>query len=791
MDKKEEEFRKKLLATYKIEAGDHLKAISSGLMKLEETYDPADRLQFTEIIFREAHSLKGASRAVDLRDIETICNALENIFGRWKEGPVIPSSGIYNKLHGVIDFISEVLSAPEINETLLKKRIPEILTQLDDQETERNSDKEKHASVSFPGTENISQQTTGRKQPEKKHIKPARPKIPQPVEKEPKSVPERAGPEETVRISKTKLDSLMMQSEEMLSIKLKLFKRFTDLQDIRSSLNQLEKKFAKLTQDNRNILHFKINKDDNPNYKQDKQVSGQLEMCDKSQKYIRSLENGLDELIKSTEQDQRLIGRMIDNLLAEMRKVLMLPISSILELFPRLVRDLSREQGKNVELVIRGAENEVDRRILEEIKDPLIHLVRNCIDHGIEKPEVRKKNNKPLSGTVNITVIQQPGNKIEILVSDDGKGIDFSKVKESAMKENIIAEEEEITNQEAEALIYHSGVTTSPLITDISGRGLGLTIVREKVDSLGGIVSMKSESNKGTICSIQIPVTLATYRGIFVQVAGELFVIPTANIERILRIFHHEIKMVENKQAISLNGSTVSYVNLCDILELKSKRKNSPGIPRREDNQDTLHVLVSGNGDKRVAFGVDRILDEQEILVKHLSSPLSRVRNIGGVTVLGSGKVIPILNMSDILRSVVTGTVPVEKTTGEEKGEPNHPSVMVAEDSITSRMLLKDILETAGYLVKTAVDGAEALSFLREGGYDLLVSDIDMPRMNGFELTERIRNDKALKELPVVLVTALKRREDRERGMEVGANAYIEKSTFTPQNLLDIVSRLI
>ena len=199
-----------------------------------------------------------------------------------------------------------------------------------------------------------------------------------------------------------------------------------------------------------------------------------------------------------------------------------------------------------------------------------------------------------------------------------------------------------------------------------------------------------------------------------------------------------------------------------------------------------------GAGNGRIAFGVDDILKEQEVLVKHLGNLLPRVRNIGGATVLGSGKVIPILNVSDLLKSAVKETTFIERAGDvEREEETRQKSVLVAEDSITARMLLKDILESAGFLVKTAVDGAEALSFLREGDFDILVSDIDMPRMNGFDLTLKVRADKKLAELPVVLVTALKSREDRERGMEVGANAYIEKSTFTPRNLLSVVSKLM
>jgi two-component system chemotaxis sensor kinase CheA len=783
MDKKEEAFKKKLLATFNVEADDHLKAISSGLTELEETDDQASRLQLTENIYREVHSLKGASRAVDQRDIETICNALENLFGKWKHGTFKPSAGLYDNLHRIVDFMSEIVSAPRTGDTILNDDISEILGQLDGPAAEPNGAKEKDKS--------ISPEAPGKKQDEKEHIELPRLKTAHPAEKEYQPVHKRHEPADTVRISRTKLDTLMMQSEEMLSAKLKLFQRLTDLRDAQSVLHQLDREYTNLIRENGSIRDFTGNKDNLRDQKRDKKISGQFQGYEKIRKSVILLENKFNVLIKSAENDQRMTGRMIDNLLVEMRNVLMFPFSSILESFPRLVRDLSREQQKNVELVIRGAENEVDRRILEEIKDPLIHLVRNCIDHGIEKPEERIKNKKPPYGTINISVDQLPENKIEILISDDGAGIDLRKVKESAVKEKIISEGDAMTDQEAEALIFYSGITTSSFITDISGRGLGLAIVREKVDSLDGTLSVKSEPDKGTTFRIQIPVTLATYRGIFFQVSDALFAIPTRNIEMILKIYPDEIKMVENKQTITHNGNTLSYVYMGDILELKRNHMVSKDLPGSNQNQNTVHVLISGKGDGKIAFGVDRILNEQEILVKHLSTPLSRVRNVGGVTVLGSGRVVPILNVSDMLKSAVSGTVAAERTSGADKEEAKQKYVMVAEDSITSRMLLKDILESAGFNVKTAVDGAEALSFLREGGYDLLVSDIDMPRLNGFELTEKIRGDKTLKDLPIVLVTALQTREDRERGMEAGANAYIEKSTFTPQNLLDAVGRLV
>ncbi|MCK4344877.1 MAG: hybrid sensor histidine kinase/response regulator [Bacteroidales bacterium] len=785
MNKKEEEFKKRLLATYKIEADEHLKAISSGLLELEKVKNFKDQVKVVETIFRETHSLKGASRAVNLRDIETVCNSLESIFGSWKQKKIKPPPRFFDKLHDAIDFMTEALSTPEIDEVKIKDHVPKILEQLNEVEVEQNGGEKKTEDVSALEIEPILTQTPGKEQLEKE-----KPEI---VEKEPQLKREKQATAETVRISKAKLNSLLMQTEEMLSTKLKLIQHSADIQDIRSILAQLKKGFTKLLQENRNIRQSKKNKSDN-HHRALIQFSKQLETWEKNYDIVKLMENKLSELIKSTGQDQRSVGRMVDNLLDEMRNVLMLPFSSLLEIFPKFIRDLARDQGKRVDLVIEGAENEIDRRILEEMKDPLIHLVRNCIDHGIEKPEERVKNKKPPSGKVVISVTQLPGNKVEILISDDGAGIDLSKVKEKAVKEGIISEKEkkELTDQEAEALIYHSGISTSPIITDISGRGLGLAILREKVDALGGTVSMKSELHKGTTFCVNLPLTQATFRGIFVQVSEETFVIPTANVERTLRIKQNEIKMVENKQTISLNGSTISYIHLSDVLELRRKVRNLPDMPGREEKADTIQVLILGAGDSRIAFGADEILKEQEVLVKYLGNPLSRVRNIGGATVLGSGKVVPILNVSDLLKSAVTGAVPVERAAeAEREEEAKQKSVVVAEDSITARMLLKDILESAGFLVKTAVDGAEALSFLREGDFDILVSDIDMPRMDGFELTSKIRADKKLGELPVVLVTALKSREDKERGMEVGANAYIEKSTFTPQNLLSVVSKLV
>jgi two-component system chemotaxis sensor kinase CheA len=329
--------------------------------------------------------------------------------------------------------------------------------------------------------------------------------------------------------------------------------------------------------------------------------------------------------------------------------------------------------------------------------------------------------------------------------------------------------------------MFLSGVSTSPIITEISGRGLGLAIVREKAEKLGGRVAVQTQAGQGTTLQILLPLTLATFRGTLVQAAGQAFVIPTTNIERVGRVRVAEIKTVENNETIALDGRAVALVRLANVLEL-------PAGAATEDEPVWLTFVVVTSGEKRIAFGVEAVLGAQEVLVKTLRKPLVRVRNIVGATVLGSGAAVLILNVADLLLSAVK-VRPVAKSMPARVLE--RKALLVVEDSITSRMLLKNILESAGYRVRTAVDGLDALSLLKTEPFDGVVSDVEMPRLNGFSLTEKIRADRKLAELPVVLVTALGTQEDRERGVDVGANAYIVKRSFDQSNLLEALRRLV
>ncbi|TAK50490.1 MAG: hybrid sensor histidine kinase/response regulator, partial [Betaproteobacteria bacterium] len=503
--------------------------------------------------------------------------------------------------------------------------------------------------------------------------------------------------------------------------------------------------------------------------------------------FVKSFEAKLATLAKSADYDQRTLGARVDGLLDGMKKALMLPVSSALEMFPKFVRDLSRDRGKEAELLVEGGEIEIDRRILEEMRDPLVHLVRNCVDHGIEPRQERVRRDKPPQGTIALAVARRNGNRVEIRVSDDGAGIDMEKLREAARKLGLLpsGDSGRAGGQELMPLVFQSGVSTSPIITDLSGRGLGLAIVREKVEKLGGSVAVETLPDRGTTFRVVLPLTLATFRGLHVEAGGERFVLPTVYVEQAARLKTEEIRTAENRETIRWNGQAVALVRLADALEL----------PRRkpaEISGGTVQVVLLGAADRRIGFLVDEILEEREVLVKTLGKQLSRVRNIAGATVLGNGKVVPILDVPDLLRSAAKAAAVRAPAAAESAGAAAETrSVLVAEDSITARTLLKNILESAGYSVATAVDGIDSFTRLKSERFDLVVSDVDMPRMNGFELTAKIRADKALAELPVVLVTALESREHRERGIDVGANAYIVKSSFDQSNLLEVVRRLL
>lgn len=763
MATEDESFQKRLLATFKVEAEEHLKAMSSLLLQLESGTSGKQYPILLETLFREAHSLKGAARAVNLNDIEAVCQALESVLAALKRNDVVLSVEFFDVLSRVVDALEGLLAAcgeglpgkiqtaPLIQAlSYFQKRMPDAVVPAADE----------------AGVEPVPRQ--------KRSEYPA------------SAVTDMDGGQ-TVRISIAKLGALMIQAEELLVYKFSAAHLAGDLRALRVELAAWKKTWDKTVRDVRTMRRAAGRHGDGIHHGTKAQTRERLlEVIEKEEFFAKTLEDRFARLERSAEQDRRALAGMVDNLLEDMKQALMLPFSSLLEIFPRMVRDLARDHNKMADLVIDGETLEIDRRILEQMKDPLVHLLRNALDHGIEKPAERARKGKPQRGRIAIGITPKDGNKVELTIADDGAGIDVDKVKGMALELGLISPEAAagLSRNDALALIFESGLSTSAILTDISGRGLGLAIVREKVEKLSGSIAVESSAAGEACFRIVLPTTLATFRGLVVKVGESQFVLPSNNVERVARVAADGVKTVENRETIALDDEVLALVRLDAVLGV---RQADASVKARH-----LAVAVLASGGKRMAFAVDEVLGEQEVLVKGLGPQLVRVPNIAGATVLGPGRVVPILSVPDLLKSALKASATQAAASRQQtERQAARRSVLVAEDSITSRSLLKNILESAGYDVTAVVDGVDALAALWERKFDLLVSDVEMPRMDGFGLTARIRADRRLADLPVVLVTALESREHKERGADVGADAYIVKSSFDQSNLLDVIERLI
>ena len=748
----EAEFVRDLRAAFQVEAAEHLQAISAGILELEKK-PASERLPvLIESVYREVHSLKGAARVVNMPGIEALCQAMESVFSRWKQGRALPPTEVFDVLYQGVDQCSQMLSHADAAAPGQISELVRRIAALPDSPAADAPRADRDAARSV-------QQAPAAPAEEDKGLTAA----------------------DTVRIAVSKLDALLTGAEELLSVKLTTGQRAAHLRETMACFESWKREWGRLQP----AVGAIRQKTGHPAQAADPDLDGVMNFLAWNQDTIKAWEERLRGLTRTAEQDYRVAGALVGNLLAESKDLLMLPCASALGGLPKLVRDLCRDQGKKADLIVRGAEVEIDKRILEAMKDPLMHLARNCVDHGIELPSQRERNHKPARAAITLAIAQCDSGKVEIVVSDDGGGIDTAEVKRAAVRNGVLsaAAAEKLTERERLDLVFESGVSTRHAVSEISGRGLGLAIVRQKTEELGGRVSVATVRGKGTTFRVLLPLALATFRGILVESGGQMFVLPVANLERVARVRFAEIRTVENREAVTLADRVLSLARLDSILGLP--RVVNPGATATD-------VVVLSAGDQQLALAVDAVLREEEVLAKKLGSPLSRVRNIAGATVLGAGAPVPILSATDLMKSALIARAPQPPAGAVAKAAvTSRRSVLVVEDSMTARMLLKGILESAGYQVRTAVDGFDAWMALSEHMVDLVVSDVDMPRMNGLALTARIRGDKKMNGLPVVLVTALASAEDRARGVDVGAYAYIVKSTFDQSNLLGVVKRLI
>jgi two-component system chemotaxis sensor kinase CheA len=493
---------------------------------------------------------------------------------------------------------------------------------------------------------------------------------------------------------------------------------------------------------------------------------------------LQELDKDLERLTATLAGDGRLFDQTGGSLDDEVRRVRMIPFTEACQGLERMAHDLAQAGGKEVELVLEGGNVELDRSVLEGLKDPLRHLVRNAVDHGAEPAEQRRAQGKPPRARVTVAAVLR-GAQVEVVVADDGRGLDLEALRRQVRKQGL---PEPADDRELARLIFLPGLSTSPLITDVSGRGVGLDVVKSRVEALHGTVDLAFAPGGGTRFTLAVPLTLTTLRALMIGVAGQTFAFVGTNVQKLLRVGPGEFRSVEGREMLALGGAPLPVASLAEVL----------GLPGRDapTAQAKVPVLIVAAGDRRMAFVVDELLAEQEIVVKNLGARLRRVPHVAGATILPSGRIALVLNAANLVRSALA-RAPGRALAASAGPAPAKKRVLIVEDSVTTRTLEKTILEAAGYEVAVAADGADGWRLLQERGADLLVADIEMPRMDGFALTEAVRASKRFRDLPVVLVTARESEQDKARGIEVGANAYLVKSAFDQRNLLETIAQLL
>lgn len=494
----------------------------------------------------------------------------------------------------------------------------------------------------------------------------------------------------------------------------------------------------------------------------------------------------LVEQIADLESYARRVDDLSDRLYREALKSRMRPFGDCAHGLPRMVRDLGRQLGKQVRLLVSGEATDVDRDVLESLEAPLSHLLRNALDHGIEPAEARLLKGKPALGTVRVEARHHAG-VLAITVSDDGAGIDPERIRKKIVERGLLSPKVAAELGAAELLefIFLPGFSTASGVTEISGRGVGLDAVRNAVEGASGVVKVVSDSTRGTSFHLQLPVTRSVMRAVVADVAGEAYAFPLLRIERILRLPASEVKILGNAQYFVLADVNISLVCAQQILGLGS----SPAM------EGELSVVIVGDRTHRYGVTVDKFLGEHDLVVRPLDARLGKVQDIAAAAILMNGLPALILDVDDVVRSIEklahAGRVDKLSVRGFAANDRAQKRILVVDDSITVREAERQLLANHGYAVDVAVDGMDGWNSMSNAHYDLVISDIDMPRMNGLELVRTIKQDPKLSSTPIVIVSYKDREEDRMRGLDAGANYYLTKSSFHDESLVQAVEELI
>ncbi len=495
-----------------------------------------------------------------------------------------------------------------------------------------------------------------------------------------------------------------------------------------------------------------------------------------------------EEFLEELNQVVSIVSLVTTDLQIAVMKTRMLPIGKVFNKFPRMIRDLSRELGKKIELEIGGEETELDKSIVEEIGDPLVHIIRNSCDHGVEDIDTRIAAGKPETGTIGLKAYNE-GNHIVIEITDDGAGMDPVFLREKSVEKGVISEKEAdiMSDKESFALIFRPGFSTAAQVTNVSGRGVGMDVVKTNIEKLNGLIDIESELGKGTVMKLKIPLTLAIIQALLVGVQEEYYAIPLASVLETVRIGKEEIYTVENRSVMRLRDEVLPLVHIADIFE----------VEHVFDSSEHAYVVVLGLAESKIGLIVDTLVGQEEIVIKSMGEYLHGMDGIAGATIRGDGGVTLIVDVAALMHMAkkIKSSVSTESKNGggsRDKNQASDYKVMIIDDSKTDRKIMSMALKPLGITLIEASDGIEALNILKSGehNFDALLIDIEMPRMDGYTLAGEIKKYNKYKQLPLIAVTSRSGKADRMRGVEAGMVEYITKP-YSPDYLQNVVKRNI
>lgn len=739
---------------------------SNSKIILDKVIDSNGKINISAIddLQRAAHSIKGASRIVGIEESAAISSKLESIFDDIKSG-----NDVNICLDGIIIAANVLKNMPDVENSelidyFLRIDLENILENIDLKnssskieiivDTLNHKGKE---SENFAPAETTQVVTKSEESIKNSSINAEKQKISEKKE------------ERFVKVSSDNLNRLLGFTGEIL-VQTKSLKPFSkEMQRIKVGLLELNSFKEQIYQD-----LFKEGIPDEINLK--------FHDSSKQLDYILST---IIRYIENFENFSRRLEMTSDRLYNEAVETRMKPFSEGVIGFPRLVRDVSKQLGKKIELEIKGESTKVDRDILEKLEAPLNHIIRNAIDHGLESSDERKNAGKPEIGNITLEARHSSG-MLLITISDDGKGINVENLRKSIVERGFSSDDmaSSLSSSELYDFLFLPGFSTRSEVTEISGRGVGLDVVFSMVNEVGGIIKVDSEFGKGTIFQLQLPLTLSVIRTMLVAVGEEPYAVPLSRIDRVLSINRNDIKSIENLQYLEFNGENIGIIDASQIF----------GLPKEANSNDKFSVIILSDRLNRYGLAVDRLISQPDLVVMQLDKRLGRIPNISSGAILEDGTPVLIIDVDDVVRSIdrITKLGKIDRVSStKSKSSLKTLEVLVVDDSLTVREVERKLLENKGFKVTVAVDGIDGWNTLHRQKFDLIISDIDMPRMNGIEMVKRIKNDIKFREIPVMIVSYKDREDDRKKGLEAGANYYLTKSSFHDDTLLEAVYDLI